>query len=77
MIAAKVNLSFVDEFNWFPLLYACAYDQLEITKLLLKAGCDVNQVSSDTKTSGLIFAAHYDNVEIVEVLLDAGAEINH
>ena len=58
-------------------MYACAYDQLEITKLLLKAGCDVNQSTSDENLTGLDFAAFHDHIEIIEVLLNAGADINH
>ena len=77
LIAAKVNLSEFDENGFFPLVYACSYDRLEITKLLIKGGCSLNKATQDSSETPLMFAVRFGCTEIVEFLLDNGAFLHH
>jgi ankyrin repeat protein len=58
-----------------PLAYAAAYGNLEIVKLLIKAGADLNgQVAYGDVA--LIKADEHGNVEILEYLIEQGADVN-
>ena len=48
---------------------------LELVNLLLKAGANVNHVSTSGMTA-LLKAAFANSVEIIRALLNAGAEVN-
>ncbi len=52
---------------------AAYYDRIEIVKLLLNAGADIDK-QNNTGNTALIKAAYYNNVEIVELLLNYGAD---
>jgi len=55
---------------------ATSLGNIEITKLLIEAGADVNETDCEGG-SPLMVACHYNkNVEIVKMLLSAGADIN-
>lgn len=56
------------------LMRAARYGYLEIVKVLIKAGADVNAKSS--RGSALIFAAKYGHIEIINMLIKAGADVN-
>lgn len=58
-----------------PLTLAAAGGQLEIVRVLLEAGADVNLRDDDEEFTPLIGAAYDGHIEIVEVLLDAGANV--
>lgn len=58
-----------------PLAYAAAYGNLEIVKLLVEAGADLNgQVAYGDVA--LIKADEHDNADVVEYLIEAGADVN-
>lgn len=58
-----------------PLAYASAYGNLEIVKVLVEVGADINgQVAYGDVA--LIKAAEHGNREIIEYLIRAGADVN-
>lgn len=59
-----------------PLVLASSSGRLEIVKMLLKAGVDVNVQTRDG-TRPITTAAYFGHLEIVETLLDAGADIKY
>eukprot|EP01080_Neovahlkampfia_damariscottae_P006574 gene6574-10737_t len=56
-----------------PLHLACGYGHLEIIKLLLDAGMDVNAVTTVTKSTPVHFALKRMQIEVVKFLQDKGA----
>ena len=57
-----------------PLFHAITYNQIEITKLLVKEGADVNLVKNNRTV--LSMAAERGKIEYVELLIEAGADVN-
>ena len=57
------------------LRFAARYGQVEITKLLLKAGAHVNDASDGGGDTALHRAAFHGNASVVEALIEAGANI--
>ena len=55
-----------------PLNYATIYNNLDIVKLLVKAGANLEIVNEDGETP-LYNAALHGNIEIVKFLIDSGA----
>ena len=49
---------------------------VELVKLFLDRGADVNQATNDGQT-GLHVACHHGRLEVVQLLLSRGAAINH
>jgi ankyrin repeat protein len=58
-----------------PLAYAAAYGNLEIVKLLVKAGADLNGRVAYGDVA-LIKAAEHSNDDILEYLIEQGADVN-
>jgi ankyrin repeat protein len=59
------------------LLYRAAQNgHSEITKLLIDAGADIDQRSSEGHFNPLLIAAYYGNSEVVKILLEAGADVH-
>ncbi len=54
------------------LIYASASGEIEVVKLLLEAGADVNHQSKKGNTA-LMYASHNGHIEVVKLLLEAGA----
>jgi ankyrin repeat protein len=48
-------------------------ETIEILKMLIREGVDVNAVDSDKETA-LMYASRYDDLEAIEILLAAGAD---
>ena len=57
--------------------YAAYYGHLEIVKLLLENGANVNQMSyhGSYGSDSLGYAAYYGHLEIVKILLKHGAHV--
>ena len=60
--------------SWSPLIYAVVHDHQEITKLLVKAGADVNLVRENV--TALLCAVGRGNHILVEYLVQQGADVN-
>ncbi len=57
-----------------PLMLAAERGQLEILQVLLDAGVNVNEATTDHGYTALVFACN--NADAVKVLLNAGADAN-
>jgi hypothetical protein len=57
-----------------PLILAVANSNLEVIKILLKSGANVD-TSDEDETTPLMWAVSYSNYETVKLLLEAGADI--
>lgn len=55
--------------------YAAIYNNIDIVKLLVKAGADLDKANDDDETP-LHTAVHLGNIKIVKFLIDSGANIN-
>lgn len=73
-IAAGSNLNEKDPFGGSsPLTSAALFGELEIAKVLIEAGADINFKNNEGSTP-LHIAAFFCNTEIVKLLLDNGAD---
>ena len=50
---------------------------LDIIKLLIKNGVDVNYINTEENDTPITYAAYYDEFSVVELLIDAGADPFH
>jgi ankyrin repeat protein len=64
-----------DNYGYTALHYACWYNCVEVAKLLLTAGADINTRDSYGHTA-LDLACLYNCVEIAKLLISSGANIN-
>ena len=66
--------------HWRPLGYAIEElefgGSLDIVRLLIANGADVNAVYVDTGLTGLHAAVFSENIEVIKLVLDAGADPN-
>jgi hypothetical protein len=70
----NVNFAFEQEF-WHPVLVSAARNgRLDICKVLIDAGADVN-LGGHSGMRAIDFAARDDDVDLLKILLDAGASI--
>ena len=82
LISLNADPNVVDEVQGIsPLILSIMSDRIELVKLLLASGADVNQTFEDPSLSALTIAIDYftennNAEEIVRSLLDAGASIN-
>lgn len=85
LLQSSVPNDHVNDFGKTPLMYAVQNNQIEAAKLLIKAGADVNAVTtkpSDTcyytlqtfNVTPLHYAARYASAEMIKLLLDSGAQ---
>ena len=58
-----------------PLNIAAMFNNIDIVKLLVKAGADLDKANDDDETP-LHSAVHLGNIKIVKILIDSGANIN-
>jgi hypothetical protein len=58
-----------------PLMFAARYGNVELTKLLLDSGADINSINDDRNTA-FHYAAKYNNLEVLKILYENGAKIN-
>ena len=60
----------------FPIHYACENKKIQIVKLLIDKGANINTQSKDTKSSPLSSATAYGLTSIIKLLLSKGAKKN-
>lgn len=70
------DLDWQDEFGWTVLNYAISFNNLDICKILLKAGLDPNIKDSDGATAIHYASKKSGNIRILKLLIDFGAEVN-
>lgn len=70
-----VDVNFVGENGWTPLLYAVERDYIEIVKYLIEMGAYINTTAKDG-TTALHIAAEDCNFDMVKCLVINGANIN-
>ena len=61
--------------NISPLLQAACYGHVDVEKVLIQNGADVNAVDKD-KMTPLHWAAYYGHVDLAKVLIQNGADVN-
>lgn len=71
-----VNLKIGDWMGEHPLAEALRNDNFAITKALVEAGADVNEVN-DSRLEALEIAVPHNNVEIAELLIKKGAKVKN
>jgi ankyrin repeat protein len=77
LIVLGANLDWQDEenYNYTPLHVAAWFGRVEIVRMLIDAGADVNLQDTDG-WAPLHVAARFGKVEIVRMLIDAGARMD-
>ncbi|WP_375316005.1 ankyrin repeat domain-containing protein [Wolbachia endosymbiont (group A) of Colletes cunicularius] len=70
-----VDVNFVGENGWTPLLNAVERDNVEVVEYLIEKGAYVNATTEDG-TTGLHIAAEHCNFDMVKCLVINGANIN-
>ena len=76
LIVLGANLDWQDEkWGWTPLHWAARAGKIEIVRMLIDAGANVN-VQTNGGSTPLHEAVRYGSVEIVRMLIDAGADVN-
>lgn len=71
-----VNIDFIAENSWSPLLIATANGHYKTVKLLLENAAEVNIENAYGATS-LIFASKYGKKRLTKLLIDYNADLNH
>ena len=56
--------------------YATRYNRIDVVKLLLREGADVNKQNYDYKDTPLHYAAQYNKTEVARLLIQNGADVN-
>ena len=65
----------IDINSYTPLIYASSWGNLDIVKLLIERGADINQV--DKNGNGpLMPAIYFKKLDVVELLIKKGADVN-
>ncbi len=64
-----------DNNGWTPLHYASYYNHIEIAKLLIERGTDVNAKGNGGGRTPLHVASTYNSIKIVELLIERGADV--
>jgi len=77
LIALGANLDWQDEdnYNYTPLHWAARFERVEIARMLIKAGANLNMQDKWYQTP-LHWAASNERAEIVRMLIDAKANVN-
>ena len=62
--------------GWTPLIAAVEGGHIEVAKLLLKKGVDVDKPSKDIKFTPLHYAVHNGDKDMVQLLIEYNADLN-
>jgi ankyrin repeat protein len=76
LIKHGARLNSRDNNGWSPLLRASRFGHLEVARLLLDRGVDVNAKKKDLWTAALHLASANGHDKIVELLLERGADVH-
>lgn len=71
---ANPNLAGTSDLEATPMMYAAAYNNVEIIKLLLSKGAEVNQLDVN-KDHALNWATYYGHLQAMEYLIENGADM--
>lgn len=74
---AKPNFFFRPEDQKNALHVAAEHCFVDIVKLLLQHGAEVNSIATSDQSSALTLAAHNNDPNLIRILLESGAAINH
>ncbi|MEP2773520.1 MAG: ankyrin repeat domain-containing protein [Fulvivirga sp.] len=77
MVRKGANVDQLNRVGQAPLAIAARFGRVEIVKMLIDAGADVNHTDNHYRLTPLIGAAVNGNVAIGKVLIDEGALLNH
>ncbi len=75
VLGANVNWQDEDNNGSTPLHRASGYGRVEIAKMLIDAGADVN-VQANIGWTPLHWAVYYEDKKIIHLLTDAGVDVN-
>ncbi|KAJ3325068.1 hypothetical protein HDU76_013251 [Blyttiomyces sp. JEL0837] len=73
---SNINVNELDNAGYTPLHYAARQGKLEICKLLIQHGADVNIVTKGLNTTALYRACMGGHIGVVKYLLDKNADVN-
>ena len=72
---ADINAKTNEQYNETPLMLAAYWNEIEIVKLLLSKGADINTLDNLGWTA-LMYAVVESNTEIINILLSEGSDVN-
>ena len=61
---------------WTALHFAASNGHVDVAKVLIQNGADVNAVHNEVKRTALHHAAEYGHVDVAKVLIQNGADVN-
>ena len=76
-VVDEKTIKSTDTFRYTAIMVAAEHDNAEVLQLLLDAGIDATQLSSDDETSALIIAACKGNRKFVQKLLASNLPLDH
>ena len=62
----------VNSSGWTPLMYAAHYGHISVVRVLVEAGCDVNQKEWSDQRSALMLAASNGHTKCLDLLINTG-----
>jgi Ankyrin repeats (3 copies) len=74
LINEGVELNYI--YDLPPLARAASLGNVEMVKLLIESGADINLQMEDEGDTALMIAALYNHLEAVKILVEAGADVN-
>ncbi len=74
LINEGVELNYI--YDLPPLARAASLGNVEMVKLLIESGADINLQMEDERDTALMMAALYNHLEVVKILVEAGADVN-
>jgi len=75
VVKENINLNMTGDYDNTAFMFAIKHDNIDIARLLLDAGADVNAKSYYNYTA-LIWASEKNKTDIIKFLINAGANVN-